>query len=233
MRCGRDEFRALLAATTVASELVEFLEAPPGQGQLPEGDWSEPLRALAQATVFGFAEVDGPQPVRGVVAVGDGAGVRVRLLGDEVHTDVMRADAPWPALVGCLPECEPAAGCEVTVPTIEFTEARAAAATRSPQSDGLEVELRRRLVPPDDARAVAELMARADEITATLSVAWRPNGTLHRWPHRITVHHAPAGRVAVIPESPDDTFTIVAPADAYLLSKTLQEYLEHLTAISG
>ncbi|MFC7344416.1 ESX secretion-associated protein EspG [Saccharopolyspora griseoalba] len=231
MRCSLDEFRALLGGADVAPELTAFLGADPVAGVPPEGDWTEVLRVLRHAAVLGFAAVEGAEPLRGLVAIGDGGGIRVRVRGDEVSTDVMRTDAPWPALVGCLPEREPAEGCEVTVPTAELAEARAEADARDRDTDWLAYELRRRSVPPDDARAVADLLTRADDFQARLSVAWRPDGVLlRRWPQGIEVHHAATGRAAVIPESPDDAFSLVTPADTYLLSKTLQEHLEHLAS---
>lgn len=233
MRCSLDEFRALLVEADVAPELTEFLGADPVAGAQPEGDWTETLRVLRYPSVLGFAEVDGPEPLRGLVVVGEGSGVRVRVRGGEVTVDVMRPDAPWPALVGCLPEREPAEGCEVTVPTAELAEATAAADARDRSTDWLAYELKRRLVPPDDARAVADLLSRTDEVTARLAVAWYLDGALHRAPHGVDVHHAATGRAAVIPESPDDTFTLVTPADTYLLAKTLQEHLEHLTGTAS
>jgi len=229
MRCSLDEFRALLGEAEVASELTAFLGADPVAGAPPEGGWIEALRALRHATVLGFVEVGGSAPLRGLVAIGDGSGIRVRVRGEEVTTEVMRTDAPWPALVGCLPEREPAEGCEVTVPTAELAEARAEVDSRDRETDWLAYELKRRLVPPDDARAAADLLTRADDFDARLSVGWRPDGALHRWAQGIDVHHAATGRAAVIPESPDGTFTLVTPADTYLLATTLQEHLEHLT----
>lgn len=228
MRCSLDEFRALLAGAEVAPELTGFLGPVPAGGELPDGDWTEVLRALRTASVLGFAEVGGAEPVRGLVAIGDG-GIRVRVRDGQVTTDVMRNDAPWPALVGCLPERQPAAGCEVTVPTEELAEARAECDGREPDAERFAHELRRRLVPPDDARAVADLLTCVDDFSARLSVAWRPDGRVNHWPRHIEIRHATTGRVAIVPEAPEDGFTLVAPADTYLLSKSLQEHLEHLS----
>lgn len=229
MQCGLREFGALLNG--VATEVAEFLGAAPEPGDVPE-QGPEVSRTLSRASVFGLAEVRVPDEpeLRAVVAVGDGGGIRVQVRGEEVTTEVVRPDAPWPALVACLPKREPAEGCEVTVPTRELAEARAESADRDQAADWLAYELKQREVPIDDARAVADLLARADGTEAWLAVAYRAgSGEFQRWRHTIEIRHSPTGRSAVIPESPDDTFTMVAPADAYLLGKTLQEYLEDLT----
>ncbi len=99
------------------------------------------------------------------------------------------------------------------------------------QVDWLAYELKRRQVRPADAQAVGDLMRRADGMTARLSVGLRvAAGVVPSGPSEIEVHHAPTGRAALIPEAPDDTFTVVAPAGAYLLGRTLQEYVESLWA---
>ncbi|SFS32099.1 ESX secretion-associated protein EspG [Saccharopolyspora flava] len=227
MRFALRSFAALLDD----DEIAEFLGATGASGEPPE-DGEDVARALANASVFGLAEVrvPGESELRAVVAVGDGGGVRVRVLGEEVTTDVVRPDAPWPALVACLPKREPSEGCEVTLPTRELAEARAESADRDEGADWLAYELKQREVPADDARAAADLLARGDDTEARLAVAYRDgSGGFRRWRHEIEVRHSPTGRSAVIPESPDDTFTMIAPADAYLLGKTLQEYLEDLT----
>ncbi|MEB3367782.1 ESX secretion-associated protein EspG [Saccharopolyspora mangrovi] len=232
MQFGLREFGALLDGAV--PEVAEFLGVAPEPGEVPEHG-RDVARTLSRASVFGLAEVRAPgEPeLRAVVAVGDGGGVRVRVRGEEVGTDVVRPDAPWPALVACLPKLEPAEGCEVTVPTRELAEARAESADRDQAADWLAYELKQRQVPTDDARAVADLLARDDDTEARLAVAYRAeSGEFQRWRHEIEVRHSPTGRSAVIPESPDDTFTVVAPADTYLLGKTLQEYLEHLTQTS-
>lgn len=229
MRCGLRELAALLS--DVADEVAEFLGVAPEPGDVSE-QWREVASALSRASVFGLAEVRVPDEpeLRAVVAVGDGGGVRVRVCGEDVTAEVVRPDAPWPALVACLPKREPAEGCEVTVPTRELAEARAEVAERDQAADWLAYELKQREVPTDDARAVADLLARADDTDARLAVAYRgEGGEFQRWRHGIEIRHSPTGRSAVIPESPDDTFTMVAPADTYLLGKTLQEYLEDLT----
>ncbi|GAB3682086.1 ESX secretion-associated protein EspG [Saccharopolyspora tripterygii] len=229
MQFGQRELSALLV--DVVPEVAEFLGVAPAPGDLPEQE-RDVARVLSRASVFGMAEVRAADEseLRAVVAVGDGGGIRVRVRGDEVTADVVRPDAPWPALVGCLPKSEPAGGCEVTVPTRELAEARAESAERDQAADWLAYELKQRQVPTDDARAVADLLVRADDTEAWLRVAYRDeHGGFQRWRHGIEVRHSPTGRSAVIPESPDDTFTMVAPADAYLLGKTLQEYLEDLT----
>ncbi len=229
MQCGLRELAALLS--DVADEVAEFLGVAPEPGEVSD-QWREVASTLSRASVFGLAEVRVPDDfeLRAVVAVGDGGGVRVRVRGEDVTAEVVRPDAPWPALVACLPKREPAEGCEVTVPTRELAEARAEAAERDQAADWLAYELKQREVPTDDARAVADLLARADDTEARLSVAYRGGGgAFQRWRHGIEIRHSPTGRSAVIPESPDDTFTMVAPADTYLLGKTLQEYLEDLT----
>ncbi|MDI2032828.1 ESX secretion-associated protein EspG [Saccharopolyspora sp. TS4A08] len=219
------------AALVDDDEVAEFLGVAGLSGEPPEHG-EEVARSLARASVFGLAEVKvpGETELRALVAVGDGGGVRVRVLGEEVTTEVVRPDAPWPALVACLPKREPSEGCEVTVPTRELAEARADATDRDEGADWLAYELTQREVPADDARAVADLLARGDDTEARLAVAYRDeDGGFHRWRHEIEIRHSPTGRSAVIPESPDDTFTMIAPADTYLLGKTLQEYLEDLT----
>ncbi|TWG08620.1 ESX secretion-associated protein EspG [Saccharopolyspora dendranthemae] len=232
MQFGQRELGALLV--DVVPEVAEFLGVAPAPGDLSE-QGQEVARVLTRASVFGLAEVrvaDEPE-LRAIVAVGDGGGIRVRARGEDVTADVVRPDAPWPALVGCLPKSEPADGCEVTVPTRELSEARVESAERDQAADWLAYELKQREVPTDDARAVADLLARGDGTEAWLRVAYRDeDGAFQRWRHGIEVRHSPTGRSAVIPESPDDTFTMVAPADAYLLGKTLQEYLEDLTQSS-
>ncbi|WP_158628611.1 ESX secretion-associated protein EspG [Saccharopolyspora rhizosphaerae] len=229
MRCELGELAVVLQSGP--TEVAEHLGVAPEPGDVPE-PVRDAARTLSRASVFGLAEVRVPDEpdLRAVVAVGEGGGVRVRVRGAEVEVEVVRPDAPWPALVGCLPKLDPAAGCEVTVPTRELAEARAESAERDQAADWLAYELKQREVPTDDARAVADLLACADGTAARLAVAYR-NGTgeFLRWRHEVEVHHSPTGRSAVIPESPDDTFTLVAPADTYLLGKTLQEYLEDLT----
>jgi ESAT-6 protein secretion system EspG family protein len=235
MQCSLREFDALLRGGDVVPEIAAFLvEEPQEDADAPRDEQATELVAnLARASVFGFARVSSPGEaagLRAVVAVGSGHAARVRVQGESVTAERVRPDAPWPALVGCLPDREPAEGCEVTVPTAELAEARAEAERREDrQVDWLAYELKRRRVQPEDARAVGELLQRGDGMTAWLTVGLRaPSGAVRTGPFAVEVHHAPSGRVAVIPEFPDDTFTVVAPAGAYLLGKTLQEYVEHL-----
>jgi hypothetical protein len=234
MRCSLREFDALLRGGEVGPEIAAFLvEEPQEAAGAPQDEQAAELVAnLARASVFGFAQVTSPgeAELRAVVAVGSGHAARVRVQGESVTAERVRPDAPWPALVGCLPDREPAEGCEVTVPTAELADARAEAERREDtQVDWLAYELKRRRVQPEDAQAVGDLLRRTDGMTARLTVGLRvASGAVRTGPFAIEVHHAPSGRVAVIPESPDDTFTVVAPAGAYLLGKTLQEYVEHL-----
>ncbi|MBB5155877.1 ESX secretion-associated protein EspG [Saccharopolyspora phatthalungensis] len=234
MRCSLREFDGLLRDCEVGPEIAEFLVAEPRAtaDRPPEERWTELAANLARASVFGFAQVSSPgeAELRVVVAVGSGHAARVLVHGESVVVKQVRPDAPWPALVGCLPDREPADGCEVTVPTRVLADARTSAQQRGDQQvDWLAYELKRRRVPPEDAQAVGELLRRADGMTAQLTVGLRvASGAVRRGPFAIEVLHASSGRVAVIPESPDDTFAVVAPAGAYLLSKTLQEYVEHL-----
>ncbi|MGP4019877.1 ESX secretion-associated protein EspG [Saccharopolyspora sp. 5N708] len=234
MRCSLQEFDGLLRDREVGAELAAFLvPAPRADADRPPGEqWTKLATTLERASVFGFAQVNDSDEteLRAVVAVGSGQAARVRVRGESVTAEQVRPDAPWPALVGCLPDREPADGCEVTVPTEVLAEARAAAEQRADQQvDWLAYELKRRRVPPEDAQAVGDLMRRADGMTARLTVGLREAaGAVRTGAFAIEVRHAPSGRVAVIPESPDDTFTVVAPADAYLLGKALQEYVEGL-----
>ncbi|PKW19210.1 ESX secretion-associated protein EspG [Saccharopolyspora spinosa] len=234
MLCSLREFDGLLRDSEVGPEIAAFLIAEPQAASAgPRGErWAELAANLARASVFGFAQVSNPgeADLRAVVAVGNHHAARVLVRGESVTTQQVRPDAPWPALVGCLPDREPAGGCEVTVPTRVLAEARAEAAKREDrQVDWLAYELKRRQVPPEDAQAVGDLMRRADGMTAKLSVGLRvAAGAVRSGPFEIEVHHAPTGRAALIPESPDDTFTVVAPAGAYLLGRTLQEYVESL-----
>ncbi|MEV6226555.1 ESX secretion-associated protein EspG [Saccharopolyspora shandongensis] len=238
MRCSLREFGGLLREHAVGPEVAAFLIARPQTADGPPGGpWDELAANLARASVFGFAQVDVPGEAerRAVVAVGNGHAVRVLVQDGSVTAKEVRPDAPWPALVGCLPDREPAEGCEVTVPTRVLAEARADAEQRGDrQVDWLAYELKRRRVPPEDAQAIGDLLRRADGMTAHLTVGLRVlSGAVRNGPFGIEVHHAPSGRSAVIPESPDDTFTVVAPAGAYLLGRTLQQYVEDLWAGTG
>ncbi|MFI0465937.1 MULTISPECIES: ESX secretion-associated protein EspG [Saccharopolyspora] len=233
MRCSLREFGGLLRDHAVGPEVEAFLIARPQTAdEPPDGPWGELAANLVRASVFGFAQVNvpGEAELRAVVAVGNGHAARVLVQDGSVTAKKVRPDAPWPALVGCLPDREPAEGCEVTVPTRVLAEARADAEQRGDrQVDWLAYELKRRRVPPEDAQAIGDLLRRADGMTAHLTVGLRvASGAVRSGPFGIEVHHAPSGRAAVIPESPDDTFTVVAPAGAYLLGKTLQEYVEDL-----
>ncbi|MCI2419958.1 ESX secretion-associated protein EspG [Saccharopolyspora sp. K220] len=234
MRCSLREFDGLLRDRAVGAELTSFLITAPQADAAgpPDEQWADLVTTLARASVFGFAQVNDTDEaeLRAVVAVGSGQAARMLVRGESVTAERVRPDAPWPALVGCLPDREPADGCEVTVPTELLSEARAEAEQRADQQvDWLAYELKRRRVPPEDAQAVSDLLRRADGMTARLTVGLREAaGAMRTGAFAIEVHHAPSGRVAVIPESPDDTFTMVAPASAYLLGKALQEYVEDL-----
>ncbi|MGW3470476.1 ESX secretion-associated protein EspG [Saccharopolyspora sp. NPDC000995] len=234
MLCSLRELDGLLRDSEVGPEIAAFLIAePPAASAGPRDErWAGLAANLARSSVFGFARVSNPgeADLRAAVAVGNHHATRVVVRGESVTAQQVRPDAPWPALVGCLPEGEPAGGCEVTVPTRVLTDARAEADKRKDrQVDWLAYELKRRQVPPEDAQAVGDLMQRADGMTARLSVGLRvAAGAVRSGSFEIEVHHAPTGRAALIPESPDDTFTVVAPAGAYLIGRTLQEYVERL-----
>ncbi|GAA0521422.1 hypothetical protein GCM10011581_12000 [Saccharopolyspora subtropica] len=226
-----DEFGGLLRDQAVAPEIGAFLLGGTDAGRAPrDSRWDELADGLRRASVFGFVEVTGGPERRAVVAVGNRHAARMVVADGTVTAKEIRPDAPWPALVGVLPDMAAAEGCEVTVPTRVLAEARAEATRRTEQRvDWLAYELKLRQVPPDDARAISDLMRRADGMAARFTVGLRAaSGALRIGPLAVEVHHAPTGRVAVIPESPDDTYCMVAPADAYLLGRTLQGFVEDL-----
>jgi hypothetical protein len=194
--------------------------------------WYEIVNAIAHGSVYGFLRIDDPDgdETRAIVAVTRGMAVRVVVRGESVTIDEIRPDAPWPALLGCLPEAEPAEGSEVTVPTAILTEARSEAEQRQDeQVDWIAYELKLRQVPAEDAQAVGALLRRANQVTAQVTVALREaDGALRRGPFAIDVHHALSGRAAVMPESPENVYTMVTPADAFMIGKALQQYVEDL-----
>ncbi|GAA4857290.1 ESX secretion-associated protein EspG [Saccharopolyspora rosea] len=235
MRCSLAELNALLRDRSADPQVTEFLiGSAPGSAAVPGGArWEAVADTVASASVFGFACVDdGWDEMRGLVAVGRGHAVRVQVRDDSVSVEQVRPDAPWPALVGCLPDVEPAHGCEVTVPTDVLSEALEAAGWQ-PDVERIALELRRRLVPSEDAQAVGELLHRADGVSARIEVALRGAGHLLVAPSAIDVQHCATGRVAIVPESPDDTFTLVTPASAYFLGRSLQKYVEDLWAATN
>ncbi|CAM01261.1 ESAT-6 protein secretion system EspG family protein [Saccharopolyspora erythraea NRRL 2338] len=240
MRCTFREFQALAGSGVTragASEAVAFLTGRPGSGppSMPyrlEARWQDVLTALAGGSVYGFLRIidPGADETRVLVAVERGTAVRIVVRGEEVAADQVRPDAPWPALTGALPEAQAAEGSEVTLPSRILAEARAEAAGRGDdQVDWLAYELRLREVPPDDARAVGALLRQSDQVTARIGIALcRSDGTLLRAPSEIEVLHSPTGRVAVVPEVPDDTYAMVTPASSFALGRALQHYTEVL-----
>ncbi|WP_433869497.1 ESX secretion-associated protein EspG [Saccharopolyspora sp. CA-218241] len=233
MRCDAPGFRALLRERPVGADVTGFLldDPMPGAGAAPGGArWRRVLAVLAEAAVFGFLR---SADLRALVAVARGAAVRIRVRAAEVVADRVRPDAPWPALVGALPAAEPATGSEVTVPTALLAEAREVAAARTDAgADWLAYELTRRDVPADDARAIGAFLHGADR-GAELSVGLRESGAVRRAPWRIEVRWGSAGRIAVVPESPSDTYSMVTPAGPYLLGRSLQRHLDDLWQRTG
>ena len=229
MRCSSREFAALVHRDVQrpgAREAVSWLigrepSGPPGLPYRLDERWTDVVAALAGGSVFGFADIGGAEPCRVLVSVARNAAARVQVRDESVTADVVRPDAPWPALTGALPEAERAEGSEVTVPTAILADARAC--------EEIARELRRQDVPVDDARDLEALLARADGFAARIEVALcEGDGPLRRVPSAIEVHNSPTGRVAVIPEAPDDTYTMVAPADAFVIGRALQHYLDTL-----
>ncbi|GAA2801483.1 ESX secretion-associated protein EspG [Saccharopolyspora taberi] len=227
MRCSSGEFDALVRRgvhrpgprAAVAQLIGRELSGFPGMPYRLEPRWNDVLSALAGGSVFGFAAIGADTRV--LVAVARELAARVQVRGDSVTADLIRPDAPWPALTGVLPAAEPAAGSEVTVPTAILAEAR--------ESPEIARELRRREVPDDDARDLEALLTRADGFTARIEVALcEGDEPLRRVGSTIEVHHSKTGRVAVIPEAPDDTYTMVAPADAFVIGRALQHHLDTL-----
>jgi hypothetical protein len=193
-------------------------------GQLDDR-WHEIIITLAHGEVYGFARITDPDAaeIRAVVAIRRGSAFRIVIRGEEVHIDEIRPDAPWPALVACLPKKDRAEGRSVTIPSAVLAKAE--------RDSWLAYDVHARQVPPDDAQSVAELTEMADQMSAQITIALRgADGTLHVGPYVVDVHHAPSGRVAVLPQLPVGSRTTVTPADRSLIVEALQEYLDDLWA---
>lgn len=194
--------------------------------------WQEILTTLRHGSAFGFVSVSDPdtEDVRAVVAVKRGFAVRVVVQGERVDFAGVRPDAPWPALAAVLPKAAVGECSEVTVPESVLSEARAAATRHChDQIDGIAYELRSRQVPAEDAQAIAALMRQANQVTARITVAiGEDDGILRNGPVAIEIHHAPSGRVALIPEPPDGTYTMVTPASTAFIVKAVHHYIEDL-----
>lgn len=198
--------------------------------------WQEILTTLLQGSAYGFVSVSDPdaEDVRAVVAVKSGFAVRVVVRGEQVDFTMVRPDAPWPALAAVLPKAAVGDSSEVTVPGRVLAEARAEAARHQDhQVDWIAYELRALQVPAEDAQAVGALLRKADQVTARITVAIGEDGVLRGGPVAIEVHHAPSGRVAVVPEPPDGTYTMVTPADTVVIVEAVHRYIEDLWMRTG
>ncbi|MER2091360.1 MAG: ESX secretion-associated protein EspG [Saccharopolyspora rectivirgula] len=221
MRCSLSAFSGLL--TGRAPEVAEFLLDERNSSGEPEHQaisaecedfWSGVAAQLASASVYGFARFDGAgtAELSAVVAIGAGRAVRVQAVDGVVTAEKIRHDAPWPALAGCLPPKRPAEGDAVTVPLDSVRQF----ATR-PGTGG------------EGVGRAAQLLSRADDFTARLYTGLRrADGQLRTADQHIEVHHAPTGRVAVIPQPADHC--LVSPADLFVLASALQEQVEALWA---
>lgn len=194
--------------------------------------WAEITDSLGYASAWGFLHVhyaDG-EDIRAVITVRRGSAFRLEIRGESVTIDEIRPDAPWPALLGCLPDATAAEG-EPFVLSRPAWDGAVSAARHflADQGDGiaLSYELRHRGVPAEEASSLGG-MIRSRDGHSRLAIALRDAGDVVRNGPTIGVWDTPSGRLAALPGVPDEERTTVAPADEVLLIKTLQEQLDEL-----
>jgi hypothetical protein len=199
-------------------------------GQLDQ-QWQEITDVLGRASVWAFLEVagNGEQWSRAMVAVRRNSARMVVLDQRNAHVDEARPDAPWPALVGCLPARPAAEGSAITVDGPTWSAASSAAAQfLADGGDGIALtyELRQRDVPDADARAVGAMLREAGPVSARMTVAIRDaRDEVRPLRQAIRVRHTPTGRVAEVPRGRE---VVLTPADDQLLAQTLQDCVEEL-----
>ena len=200
-------------------------------GQL-DPQWQEITDVLGRASVWGFLEVDGADEgwSRAVVAVRRNSAFMVVLDERSAHVDEIRPDAPWPALVGCLPVRSAAEGQPVAVDASAWSAANAAATHfLADGGDGIALtyELRQRDVPDEDARAVGAMMREAGPVIARMTTAIRDaHDEVRPARQAVRVRHAPSGRIAEVPRPQREV--LLTPADDALLAQSLQEHVDVL-----
>jgi len=199
-------------------------------GQLDQ-QWQEITDVLGRASVWAFLEVggDGQAWSRALVAVRRNTARMVLIDERTAHVDEVRPDAPWPALVGCLPARPAAQGAQVTVDGAAWSAASSAAAQfLADGGDGIALtyELRQRDVPDADARAVGAMLREAGPVSARMTVAIRDaNDEVRPLRQAIRVRHTPTGRVAEVPRGRE---VLLTPADDQLLAQSLQDCVDGL-----
>lgn len=202
-------------------------------GQLDQ-QWQEITDVLGHASVWAFLEIGGSGQSwsRAAVAVRRNSAYMVVLDDRTAHIDEVRPDAPWPALVGCLPERPASEGSASTVPSSAWSSASSAAAQfLADGGDGIALtyELRQRDVPDDEARAIGTLMRAAGPVIARMTVAIRDaHDEVRPARQAIRVRHTPSGRLAEVPKQPHGREILLTPADDALLTQSLQDHVNGL-----
>lgn len=205
-------------------------------GQL-DRRWAEITDSLGYASAWGFLHVhfsDG-EDIRAVVTVRRGSAFLLDMRGDSIVIDQVRPDAPWPALLGCLPDAEAAELERFVLARSAWDEAVSASRHfLADPGDGIafSYELRHRGVPKEDASSLGGLI-RSRDGHSRLAVALRDADDVVRDGPTIGVWDTPSGRVAALPGVPDAERVTVAAADDVLLIRTLQQQLDDLFSRYG
>jgi hypothetical protein len=160
--------------------------------------------------------------LRACVAARGGYAVRVILDGDAVRMDTVSGDRTTSALVGVLPDLQPASGSVVSVPTTELEAAVRDVTERGDDSDpAFTAALQARGLRSDDARNLVSLLGGERTGYGKIGVAVRDSfGRRHRSPRVIQVIDTHRGRSAIYSRA---AYAVACPADTALLVRVVDE----------
>lgn len=162
--------------------------------------------------------------IRAAVAGRGGYAVRAVLEDDAVHVETVPDYQVAAALIGVLPDLQPASGAVVSLPTAELDAAVRDVAERGDDSDpAFTAALQARGVRSDDARNLVALLGSERTGFGKIGAAVRDSsGHRHRSPKVVQVIDTRWGRSAMYSRA---AYTVASPADTALLVRVVEELL--------